>query len=126
MGKRYLIDTNSVLDYMGNKLTDNARIILADIIDNEINLSVINKMELLGFKQVEQEIIAFVKSSVIYPLDDDVVERTIQIRRKNRIKLPDAIIAATAMQNDLILVTSSISDFKKIKDLEIFNPYEKS
>lgn len=126
MGKRYLIDTNSVLDYMGNKLTDNARIILADIIDNEINLSVINKMELLGFKQVEQEIIAFVKSSVIYPLDDDVVERTIQIRRKNRIKLPDAIIAATAMQNDLILVTSSISDFKNIKDLEIFNPYEKS
>jgi predicted nucleic acid-binding protein len=46
------------------------------------------------------------------------VERTIQIRRKNRIKLPDAIIAATTLQNDLILVTSNISDFKNIKDLE--------
>jgi predicted nucleic acid-binding protein len=54
------------------------------------------------------------------------VERTIQIRKYNRIKLPDAIIAATALQNDLILVTNNATDFKNIKDLEIFNPYGKS
>lgn len=38
----------------------------------------------------------------------------------------DAIIAVTVLQNDLILVTNNISDFKNIKDLEIFNPYKKS
>ena len=120
------MDTNSVLDYMGNKLPENARMIIAKIIDSEINLSVINKMELLGFKQVEQDLLDFVESSIIYPLDDDVVERTIQIRKYNRIKLPDAIIAATALQNDLILVTNNATDFKNIKDPEIFNPYKKS
>ncbi|MBN1181497.1 MAG: hypothetical protein JXB49_04360 [Bacteroidales bacterium] len=47
MGKRYLLDTNTVLDYMGNKLPGKAKSALAQIIDDEINLSVINKIELL-------------------------------------------------------------------------------
>lgn len=35
MGKRYLLDTNTVLDYMGNKLPDKAKTALAHIIDDE-------------------------------------------------------------------------------------------
>lgn len=53
MGKRYLLDTNTVLDYMGNKLPGKAKKLIAHVIDEEINLSVINKIELLGFSKVE-------------------------------------------------------------------------
>jgi predicted nucleic acid-binding protein len=38
--------------------------------------------------------------------------------------LPDAIIAATALENDLILLTHNISDFDKIRDLKLKNPYD--
>ncbi len=38
MGKRYLLDTNAILDYMGNKLPFNAKNNLAQIIDEEINI----------------------------------------------------------------------------------------
>ncbi|MDP3442433.1 MAG: hypothetical protein Q8T08_06180 [Ignavibacteria bacterium] len=53
---------------MGNKLSGNAKTALAWIIDDEINLSVINKIELLGFSKVEQDLIDFVSFSNICPM----------------------------------------------------------
>jgi len=38
--------------------------------------------------------------------------------------LPDAIIAATALCNDLAIVSRNTDDFKKIKELKIINPFE--
>ena len=124
MGKRYLLDTNTVIDYMGNKLPGKARTALAQIIDDEINLSVINKIELLGFLKVEQDLVDFVSFSNICPMDDDVVEKNIEVRRLYKIKLPDAVIAATALQYGFALVTNNTKDFLGIKDLEVVNPYE--
>ena len=122
MGKRYLIDTNVVLDFMGNKLTPKARIALSKIIDEEINLSVINKIELLGFSMVEQDLIEFVGCSNICTMDDDIVEKTIDVRRVFKIQLPDAVIAATALINSFTLVTSNTKDFRNIMGLDVINP----
>lgn len=124
MGKRYLLDTNTVLDYMGNKLPSKARKALAQIIDDEINLSAINKIELLGFSKVEQDLIDFVNCSNICPMDDDIIEKTIEVRRLRKIKLPDAVIAATALYHNFTLVTNNIKDFDGIPDLKIVNQYK--
>ena len=124
MGKRYLLDTNTVMDFMGNKLTSKAKILIAQIIDEEINLSVINKIELLGFSKVEQDLIDFVECSNIYPMDDAIVDVTIELRGLYKIKLPDAVIAATALQNKFIVVSHNIKDFKKIQENEVLNPYD--
>lgn len=124
MGKRYLLDTNTVLDYMGNKLPGKAKNLIAQIIDDEINLSVINKIELLGFSKVEQDLIDFVGCSNIHPIDEVVVDKTIEMRSLYKIKLPDAIIAATALVNELAIITRNTKDFNKIDALEILNPYE--
>ncbi len=99
MGKRYLLDSNTVLDYMGNKLPGKAKKLITQVIDQEINLSVINKIELLGFSKVEQDLIDFVACSNIHPMDDAVVDKTIEVRSLYKIKLPDAVILATALQN---------------------------
>jgi len=123
MGKKYLLDTNTVIDYMGNKLPESAKKELAKIIDDEINLSVINKIELLGFAKVDQEFIDFVNFSNIYQLDEDITELTIELRKKYRIKLPDAIVAATAIHHGFTLVTNNTSDFDKIKSIKLLNPY---
>ena len=39
-------------------------------------------------------------------------------------KLPDAMIAATALQNGFILVTNNTKDFKNIEGLEVIDPYQ--
>ena len=124
MEQRYLLDTNAVLDFMGNKLSMNAHKRLSEIIDTEINFSIINKIELLGFSNVEQDIVDFVNYANILPLNDDVVEKTIDIRKMFRIKLPDAIIAATAIVYNMTVVTFNTSDFKRISDLKILNSRE--
>ena len=124
MGKRYLLDTNTVLDYMGNKLPGKGKIALAQIIDNEINLSVINKIELLGFSKVEQDLIDFVNCSNICPMDNNIVDKTIEVRRLFKIKLPDAVIAATALHYGFTLVTNNTNDFKSVKGVEVVNPHE--
>jgi predicted nucleic acid-binding protein len=50
------------------------------------------------------------------------VNKTIAIRKSKTIKLPDAIIAATALTYSLILVTSNTSDFKNIQGLNVIDP----
>ncbi|MBN1924524.1 MAG: type II toxin-antitoxin system VapC family toxin [Prolixibacteraceae bacterium] len=124
MGKRYLLDTNTIIDYMGNKLPGKAQIALSQIIDNEINISVINKIELLGFSKVENDLVDFVNCSNIYPMDNDIVDKTIEVRRQYKIKLPDAVIAATALHYSFTLITNNTTDFLNINKLKILNPYE--
>ena len=48
----------------------------------------------------------------IVPLDLAVVENAVLIRREQRIRLPDAIIWATARTNDAVLVTRNTKDFR--------------
>ena len=53
-----------------------------------------------------------------------MVKRTIELCKQNKIKLPDAIIAATALTEGFTLVTRNTGDFKKIPKLDILNPFE--
>ncbi len=50
--------------------------------------------------------------------------KTVEIRKLYKIKLPDAIIAATAMTNNLILLSRNVSDFNQIDGLNLINPWE--
>ena len=123
MGQNYLIDTNVILDFMGRKLPAQSEEFLSEIIDDRINLSAINKIELLGFTNVEQVIIDLVSFAVIYHIDNEIIEKTIELRKKYSIKLPDAIIAATAIVHDLILLSHNFKDFQKITELHFVNSY---
>jgi predicted nucleic acid-binding protein len=123
MGQKYLLDTNVVLDFMGRKLPENSKVLLSKIIDDQINISAINKMELLGFTHVEQNLIAFVNFSEVYHIDDEVIDKTVELRKKYKIKLPDAIIAATAIVNNFTLISHNFKDFQKIEDLQFIDSY---
>jgi hypothetical protein len=58
-----------------------------------------------------------------YLIDDDIAEKTIELKRRVKIKLADAVIAATALVNNFKLVTRNVDDYKAVKELEIFNPF---
>ena len=124
MGKRYLIDTNIIIDFSENRLPLNAKLFVAEIIDNEPNISIINKIELLGFLLVTSEIIEFTDFANVINLTEDVANQTIDLRKKRKIKLPDAIIAATALIYNLTLISRNSKDFDGIDGLDFLNPYE--
>jgi predicted nucleic acid-binding protein len=124
MGTRHILDTNVILDFMGKNFPEKAQNAIAKIVDEEINISLITKIELLGFSNVEQNLIDFISCANVLTLNDEVVNKTIELRRKHKKKLPDIIIAATAIVHDLTLATRNIDDFKGIEGLSIWNPWD--
>lgn len=125
MEQGYLIDTNVVIDYLDNKLPESGSNLFDGI---TAQISVITRMELLGWANVTAEQIQvlqqFVSASVVYNLDEPVIVKAIELRKAHKIKLPDAIIAATALIYNLSLMTRNVSDFKNIEGLKLINPHD--
>ena len=128
MGARYLIDSNAVIEFLGGMLPPICSNQLEDIVDQDNHsLSIINQIEVLGFNGPAEEmqtLEAFVSGATLWPLSDEVVQRTIALRKTYKIKLPDAIIAATALIHDLVLITRNVSDFNKIEGLRLTDSHE--
>lgn len=62
-------------------------------------------------------------TSNVIPLHDAIVQKTIEFRKTYKIKLPDAVIAATTLVHGLTLITRNISDFEKIQELEVVDSH---
>jgi len=123
----YLVDSNVLIDYVAERFKKNQLKALDLIFDEALRISVITKIEILGFngeKEEEIRMLEFLSFADIVSLSDDVVDRTISLKKKIKIKTPDAIIAATALVNNYTLITNNLSDFKRIPGLKIFNPYQ--
>lgn len=124
MGKEYLIDTNAVIDYLDNKLPDTA----AELIDGiNVKISVITRMELLAWPGASKKqsliLSEFVDAAEVFNLEEPVIIKAIEIRKETKTKLPDAIIAATAMVHQLTLITRNTKDFERIEGLKVMDPY---
>lgn len=124
----YLLDTNFIINYFKGIFKGDARKFTDDIINKPTFLSVITRIELLCWPSIprrdESVINEFIFESVVLGLDENVIKRTILIRKANNIKLPDAIIAATALENNLQLIRHNIKDFKSVSNLIIINANE--
>jgi predicted nucleic acid-binding protein len=124
--ERYLIDSNAIIDYLGNKIPENSKKFMDIVINSTPNISILSKIEVLGYNSSEESqfiLKNFVLDSNIFMLTDDVSTICIEIRKNYKTKLPDAIIASTAIANDLILITRNKKDFEKINSLKVVNPY---
>ncbi len=97
-----------------------------DVIDAVANVSVITKMEVLGFNAPEDDyklLTEFINDAVVLYLTEEIVEQCISIRKEQPVKLPDAIIAATAVVYGMDLITRNTSDFQNIHGLKVVNPH---
>jgi predicted nucleic acid-binding protein len=125
MGNDYLVDTNSVIDYLDNKLPENAYELI-DSVDSM--LSVITRMELLSWPGADKKqttiLNEFINASEVFGLEEPIILKAIEIRKTYKTKLPDAVIAATAIVNEKSIVTRNTKDFDKIEGLEVVNPYD--
>ena len=62
------------------------------------------------------------EAATVYPVDEIVAEKAVEIRRQGKVKLADAVIAATALSHSLQLATRNAEDFKQIKGLQVLDP----
>lgn len=122
IGNKALFDSNVII-YLSK------REISLSFLDqfDALFISVITYMEILGYpfsnpkeEKFIKELLSFFRTLYV---DQHVADITIDIRKKKRIKLPDAIIAATAISESLQLVTRNVDDFSKI-DVRISNPFD--
>ena len=120
----YLLDTNTVIYFCNSKLPEASRDLLLNI---NPAISVITNIELFASAKLpdnERAVLeAFISICTVYAeIDSTIVAKTIAIRQQYHTKLPDAIIAATALAYNLTLITHNMSDFQKINGLQLIDP----
>jgi len=124
--EKYLIDSNSVIDYLGNKFPSDSMQFMNAVVDAVPTVSVITKIEVLGSDAPQEYyslLTSFMNDATIIDLIPAIVDQSITLRKLYRIKLPDAIIAATAIVYQLTIITRNTKDFENVHSLKIINPY---
>jgi toxin FitB len=121
--KVILLDSNVVI-YLRNPNTSG--LIIEKLNNQSLHTCNVIVAEVLGFSKLSEEdekyFQAFFDSLRNHPFDKHVTDKTIEIRRSYSVQLPDAIIAATAVVNDLTLWTHNTSDYQRVRGLRLFDP----
>ena len=123
-------DTNTAIYYLQQQFPPGAEKFMDDLLkDEQPVISAITEIELLCWKTATDKDLDvlrnFISDSLVIELEQPIKLRTADIRKARKIKLPDAIIAATALVYDLTLLSRNTTDFSSINGLKIVNPWEK-
>jgi predicted nucleic acid-binding protein len=120
-GASLLIDTNIALYLLQGDET------IAELLkEQDVYVSFITELELLGYQEIREEDLPMIEdlldNCIIVDLNQSIKKKTIELKRIQKIKLPDAIIAATAIYLNIPLLSAD-KGFEKIEDLQ-FLKYE--
>ena len=90
--ENYLLDSNTVIDYLEGKMPVRTLDKMDKIIDQKAKISVITQMEILGWfgaTSVQLDLLnEFVEDAIVFDLTSEMINRTIKIRQEYKIKLP--------------------------------------
>ena len=118
-----LLDTNIII-YLSKKNIEFDKVAEPN---DKLYISVITYIKVLRYRFTNKHEKLFIEELCRYlsviELEKRIVEKVIQIRQLNKIKLPDAIILSTALVNNLELITANTADFSNIdSNLIVSNP----
>jgi predicted nucleic acid-binding protein len=116
-----LFDTNILVDYLN--AVPEARTELQRYAEKAV--SIITWMEVMvgADSHLEAATRSFLNGFDVFAVDEQIAERAVGLRRSNRIKLPDAVIWATAQVHAMLLVTRNTKDFPA-DDPGVRTPYK--
>ncbi len=117
-GIDFLADTNALIYFLeGNSC-------MLPYATKLLGYSIISEMELLSFSGITQEEEIGVKTLLTdcteFQITEEIKNKTIEIRRKYKTKLPDAIVASTAIVNNLPLISAD-KGFNRISELNLIS-----
>lgn len=121
-GIDWLLDTNMVIGLLKGHAPAIALAEQSGLVLSRAAVSQITRMELLGYAkltpQEEQEIRAFLAACQVQLLSEAIEAKAIELRRTGTFKLPDAIVAATAITGQLRLLTLDQGMLRGLQKLE--------
>lgn len=113
---RILVDSDVLVDH----LRGHRRLVAGN---DELHVSAVTRAELFSGRGVEERRIRRLLGPMTdVPVDATIAERAGRLRRDTSRRLPDALIAATALEHRLTLVTRNIRDFEGIRGLKVRTP----
>jgi predicted nucleic acid-binding protein len=116
----YLFDTNAVIYFLEGKGNYPA---FSD--KDFISISCITEIELLSgniSNEEKKRIQSFISMVRNLLLDKSIIQRTIDLRKDYKLKIPDAIIIATAIESGATIITADKAVIQKLKNYNIYNP----
>lgn len=121
-GNSIFLDTNIVLYLLSGDET------IADFLnDKTVFLSFVTELELLGYKAIDPEELSKVENlltdATIIDINSEIKKIVIGLRKAYKIKLPDAIVAATSHYLNIPFMTAD-KDLTRLSELNILL-YEK-
>jgi len=118
---RFLLDTNAVVSLLAGNIELSAQLTAAEY----IGISVISYLEFLAFDGLSDDdrncFASFCKRVDVVALSHDesrLMQLALDLRSNHRLKLPDAIIGATALSRNAILITND-AHFSGIASLSV-------
>jgi predicted nucleic acid-binding protein len=121
-----VFDSNILIYHLNDALPPSVLTHVESWITEGAVTSVMSRIEVLGYPQTADQLQQAIRL-LIYdeeiPLYKPIVQRTIMLRQQYRIRLPDTLIAATALDCDFSVVTRNTQDFRTIHSLIILNPF---
>lgn len=122
-GNRYLLDTNAIVALLQGEM------FLVQLLQNAdwVGISLISQIEFLIFsglsqsdRDLFQQFLQRVEVIGLVASDSPLIESIIEIRQQYRLKLPDAMIAAIALQHSASLITRD-QGFTKVRSLTVIS-----
>jgi len=90
---------------------------------HRLHYSVVTRCELFAGRGTDEGVVRILLAPFReLPVDRGVAERAGRIRREAGVRTPDALIAATALEHRLTLVTRNVRDFERVPGLRISDP----
>ena len=123
---RVLIDSNIFIYAAAGQ--SEALAVLDSAASNDFSgYSAITRLEVLGYSQFaddeEARLLTMLSCFNEYDVSCSIIDEAVRLRKSAAIKVPDAIIAATARIYRATLITRNTDDFKNLEDLDIRNPF---
>jgi predicted nucleic acid-binding protein len=91
-------------------------------------VSAVSYVEVLGYHELtateESLLREFFAVSTMLPIDQNVLDQAVTLRRQQKMSLGDALVAATALVHRLPLATHEVADFAWIDGLTVVDPLD--
>ncbi len=123
----HVFDSNILIYHLNNALPSSVLDQVETWMSEGAIISVMTRIEVLGYPQTNDQFQQATDLLLHFdevPLYEAIVQQTINSRQQHRIRLSDALIAATALYLGFPLITRNTKDFRTITRLITINPFD--